>query len=186
MLGIFVGGAARRMGGYPKGLLPAGDTGEALVVRLARLAREAGLSPVLVGKASPYQVLLPEVLALADEPKGVGPLGGLAALLRATRSGPVLAVACDMPYLSKALLERLASEAPEAPVLAPRSSEGMWEPLCARYEAARMLPLCLATLEAGERSFQALLARTQVTELVVSELERRELRDWDRPEDIAP
>jgi hypothetical protein len=43
LAGIFVGGAARRMDGAPKGLLPAPDTGEALVVRAARCCVEAGI-----------------------------------------------------------------------------------------------------------------------------------------------
>jgi choline dehydrogenase len=40
VLGVFVGGRSTRMGGHPKGLLAAPDTGEALVVRAVRLARE--------------------------------------------------------------------------------------------------------------------------------------------------
>ncbi|MFT3925787.1 MAG: molybdenum cofactor guanylyltransferase [Myxococcales bacterium] len=185
LLGIFVGGASRRMGGYPKGLLTARDTAEPLVVRLARLAREVGLEPVWVGRADAYRALLPELRELTDDPAGVGPLGGLMALLRAARHEHVLAMACDMPHVSPQLLWRLRQEQPEASVLSPRSEVGLWEPLCARYRVAAVLPACEAALARGDRSFQALFATLPVVELPLSELERRELVDWDRPEDLS-
>ena len=53
VLGIFVGGASTRMGGQPKGLLPA-PTGEPLVSRTIAAGRAAGLAPVLVGAAEHY------------------------------------------------------------------------------------------------------------------------------------
>jgi molybdopterin-guanine dinucleotide biosynthesis protein A len=115
----------------------------------------------------------------------VGPLGGLHALLRAGGERQVLALACDMPHVSRALLERLLSEQPAAAVLAPRSPSGLWEPLCARYHAARVAPVCAQALQQGQRSFQALLARLEVAELPLSAEELGQLRDWDTPEDVA-
>jgi molybdopterin-guanine dinucleotide biosynthesis protein A len=185
LLGIFVGGSSTRMGGHPKGRLHAKDTGEPLVVRLARLAREAGLSPVWVGRAQAYRELVPGLPELSDEPAGIGPLGGLCALLRAAGEAPVIAVACDMPQVSLALLERLLSENTEAMVLAPRSEAGLWEPLCARYRAVDVLPICEAALAEGVRSFQQLFARLPVCELPLSSAERGALIDWDRPEDMS-
>lgn len=181
LCGIFVGGRASRMHGRAKGLLRA-DTGEPVVVRLVRVARAAGLEPVWVGleqsaHADAYRAAaaLPE---LADRPPGIGPLGGLAGLLEA---GSAIAVACDMPFVSSALLTRLRSERPGAAVLAPRS-QGLWEPLCARYDAALVLPTLTRALDAGTRSFQQLLASLEVTELTLAT--REELVDWDTPEDL--
>jgi molybdopterin-guanine dinucleotide biosynthesis protein A len=184
MLGIFVGGASRRMGGQPKGLLRARDTQEPLVVRLARLGREAGLSPVWVGNAESYRALVPGLPELVDRPAGIGPLGGLSALLSAADTAPVIAVACDMPHVSSALLQRLSSEQPGVSVLAPRSASGIWEPLCARYDPTRVLPICDEAIRQGERSFQRLFARLSATDLPLSAEEWAELTDWDRPEDL--
>lgn len=182
LLGIFVGGKARRMGGHAKGLLPAPESGEPLVVRLARLARELECEPVLVGAAERYASALPSLRVLADDPADIGPLGGLSALLAAAGDRPALALACDLPYVSRALLARLLQEDGDAAVLAPRSTNGLWEPLAARYHAERVRPELARAIAAGTRSFQALFAKLDVRELALPE--RAELSDWDRPEDL--
>jgi molybdopterin-guanine dinucleotide biosynthesis protein A len=184
IVGIFVGGKSSRMGGAAKGLLPAPDTGEALVVRSQRLALELGHRPVLVGAADAYRSLLPQLACIADAPGGVGPLGGLGGLLRFAEGQPVIALACDMPYVSGALLSRLTTYTGPADALAARGTTGLWEPLCALYHAARALPRLESALAHGERSFQALFARLTVEELSLRDHERDALRDWDVPDDV--
>ena len=186
LCGLFVGGKARRMGGVAKGLLPAPDSGEPLVQRLRQKAESLGLRCVLVGQAAAYSGLgLP---MLADEPPGIGPLGGLRALLGAADGAWVLALACDLPYVSVELLRRL-NEAPDSAenqppydAIAARRHE-LWEPLCARY-APTVLPILDTALAAGERSFQALLRRLRVYELPLSPEEAAQLVDWDTPGDV--
>ena len=183
VLGIFVGGQGSRMGGLAKGLLKTRD-GEMLAARLVRVAGELGLEPVLVGRADAYAALLPGVRAVADDPQGIGPLGGLHGLLSAYSTQRVMAVACDMPHVSPLLLGRLAAHPGAAMVVAPRSAPDRWEPLYARYDAATVLPTLRAALAQGVRSFQRLLALLDVEELALSDAERGELVDWDCPEDV--
>lgn len=175
--GIFVGGRGTRMGGIAKGLLTI--DGEALVVRLARHARDAGLEPVWVGlHDDAYRAALPGLREIADQPAGIGPLGGLAALLSCTPRA--IAVACDMPFVSPSLLQRLCGDEPAALVLAAKS-DGYWEPLCARYDAS-ILPTLRRAIAGGTRSFQQLFAQLPVQELFLES--RGELRDWDCPDDV--
>lgn len=187
VVGIFVGGQSRRMGGTPKGLLRAPDSGETLVLRLLRIARETlpSADVVLVGSAEPYAALgLP---ALADSPAGVGPIGGLAALLahaQARDANQAFAVACDLPFVGKKLLGRLASEAPGAPAAAFRVGS-IWQPLFARYEPGAALSATRAALAAGDRSLQSVLSRLDVAELALDDVQGHELADWDTPEDRA-
>jgi molybdopterin-guanine dinucleotide biosynthesis protein A len=183
-VGIFVGGRSTRMGGKPKGLLPAPDSGEALVVRSCRLARAAGLSPCLIGAAEAYRALLPDLEVVADAPGGIGPLGGLLGLVRSAGAAPVLALACDMPHITQELLARLAGEEASGDVLSPRGESGLWEPLCARYDGARVSAPLERAVAAGVRSFQRLFTQLQVSELALAPHERAALVDWDRPEDI--
>jgi len=183
-LGIFVGGKSRRMGGSPKGLLLAPDGLQTLLARTVQLASALGLRAVLVGDAQPYDRLLPTLARVADAPPGIGPLGGLRGLLQTVQAGPVLAVACDMPYLSEVLLGRLLREQPATSVLAARGSSGLWEPLCARYRSEHVLPLLDVAIDAGVRSFQALFRTLQVGELALSASELAQLRDWDAPADL--
>ncbi len=175
LAGLFVGGRASRMGGIAKGLLRI--EGEPVVVRLARIAREAGLEPVWVGPrddAYRQALALPEI---PDARPGIGPPGGLLGLLS---HGSAIALACDMPFVSRALLERLRDEAPGALALAPRF-DGIWEPLCARYDASVRDGLERA-IAAGTRSLQPFLSALPAHELALAS--RDELRDWDTPEDV--
>jgi len=190
LVGIFVGGRSRRMGGRPKGLLPAPDrAGETLVERLARIAAAAlpASDIVLVGEAKPYAEL--GIPALADDPEGIGPLGGLSALLaEAERRGApsAVALACDMPFVSAALLERLGAFRPDAAAVAPRQ-DGRWQPLCARYAAAPALAAARRVLAGEQRALFAVLDELGdgAAELPLEDAELELLRDWDRPEDLS-
>lgn len=189
LCGIFVGGLATRMHGDAKGLLPAPDTREPLALRLARIARELGLTPVLVGQDARYHAALPGLSVVADQPSGVGPLGGLSGLLRAAEqeASParfVVALSCDLPLISRALIERLGSHPSHAQVLAPRAADGPWEPLFARYDARAVREPLARALALGRRSFQRLFDDLTVEELALSESERAQLIDWDTPEDV--
>jgi len=187
--GIFVGGRGRRMGGAAKGLLDAGG-GETILARWRRLFADLGVAPVLVGAHEAYASSGLEIVA--DDPSAEGPLAGLLALLaHAERSGAaaVIAVACDMPRVSPALLRRLAearseTAAPDAPIVAARR-DGRWEPFFARYDAARVLPVARARAARGELALQGLLDACGAAPLALTDSEAAELCDWDTSEDVA-
>jgi molybdopterin-guanine dinucleotide biosynthesis protein A len=178
--GIFIGGQSQRMGGRPKGLLREPATGQTLVGRLLAQAQGLELDCVLVGQRPEYAGLgLP---MLADDPPGIGPMGGLAALLSDAPRGAV-ALSCDLPYLSRALLGRLLSvEVSGCDVVAPRRND-RFEPLCALYLPS-VLPALRRAISAGEHSLQRLLAGLHVKVLPLDEAEARELDDWDSPDDL--
>lgn len=186
LVGIFVGGKATRFGGVAKGMLPTPDSGEPVVARLARLCREAaGADIVLVGRGAAYDALgLP---SLDDAPGIAGPLGGLSALLAeaSRRNAPAIAMACDLPYVTRDMVARLASFAPAAPAVAPRQS-GLWQPLFARYAPRVCSPLLEAALAGGASRARAVLERLgdRVVELPLDAEEASLLADWDRPEDV--
>ena len=184
LAGVFVGGRAVRMGGRPKGLMR-GPDGLTLVERWTALLGDLNVLVVLVGDASDYAAV--GIPALADDPPGIGPLGGLVALLRhAQQVGAcsALALACDMPFVSRALVQRLLAATPDAPVVAPRR-DGRWEPLCARYDPARILPLAVAQAASARHSLQPLLDEAGAAELPLLPHECGELHDWDSPDDVT-
>src|SRR5262249_36205829 len=147
---------------------------------LVSVCREAVGDPdlVLVGAASAYDDL--GLSALADDPAGVGPLGGLRALLLAAKSrgaSHALALACDLARLGAPLVRRLATESPEATFLAPRE-EGLWHTLIARYGVAPALDAVDRALLAREHALQGVVHQLGdgVRELIIDEAERDELR----------
>jgi molybdopterin-guanine dinucleotide biosynthesis protein A len=185
LLGICIGGRGRRMGGAQKALLTAPDGQHTLIARLLGLARELGLEVVLLGTAD-LGASGQGVLQLPDAVPNQGPLVGLASLLAHAAERDALCLACDLPYVTAALLGRLAETPSAAEVLAPRDSEtGKWQSLFARFASPRVAPALQAALHQGERSFQRLFRRLQVDELPLTAAEYALLRDWDTPEDLV-
>jgi molybdenum cofactor guanylyltransferase len=178
--GLFVGGRATRMGGRPKGLLPTAS-GQTIIARSRDLLGDLGVQVVLVGAHPAYGDL--RIETVADAPADIGPLGGLVALLRRTGAGRALALACDMPFVSRAVLERLL-RADDGAVHAPRR-DGRWEPLCARYDAPRVVPVAERRARAGLHALQGLLDEVGAAELLLAAEEEPDLRDWDTPGDVA-
>jgi molybdenum cofactor guanylyltransferase len=182
LAGIFVGGASRRMGGVPKGLLSApGGSGETVIARTRRVFAACGVPSVLVGVHEAYGDLGMEVLA--DAGLNAGPLGGLAALLERVEGGYAVATACDMPFVTEPLVRRLLAAAP-AIAVAPKRA-GRWEPLFALYDAERARDVVRSRLAAGQLSLQGLLDALAAHELTLVEDEAAQLDDWDSPEDRA-
>jgi molybdopterin-guanine dinucleotide biosynthesis protein A len=140
----------------------------------------------LVGSRAEYADLEHETLE--DTPPGVGPLGGLRALLQRTADDgyeAAVALACDLPYVTPELVARLASEQSDAVALAPHEAD-RWYALTARYSIA-LLPEIDEALARQQHSLQKLFAGlgAGARRLAVDEGELASLRDWDSPEDLA-
>lgn len=132
---ILAGGRARRFGGRPKPLLPLG--GRRIVERLLAALRTVADHVFIVSNdgATYGDLGLP---VHADVLSGAGPLGGVHAALRASRSSRTLVVAGDMPFVDPPFLDHLLQLAvPAVDVAVPRTGDG-YQPLCACYRASCM------------------------------------------------
>ncbi len=161
---VLAGGRSRRMGA-PKALVP--FAGAPLIARPLAAAEAAGLDAVVVAKAgSELPPLAVPVWLEPDEPRH--PLTGLVRALEGGR--PVVAVACDMPFVTSGLLAHLAGlDAPAAPRVA-----GRLEPFPGRYEPSA-LP-ALRTALAREAPVREVLAA-----LAPAELDEADLRAFGDP-----
>lgn len=181
--GVFVGGASSRMG-MPKGLLPPPDgSAKTLVHRLvAVLEATPGVESVVLVGQRPEYAHFPGV-ALPDAVPDAGPLGGLLALMEHAKGrslSRVVAVGCDLPYLTSALVRRLI-EHPGGPIVAPRV-DGYFQPLCARYDCALKEHVRSALLS-ERKALMPLLREHHAEPLELSGEERTQVEDWDEPAD---
>ncbi|MBX6363724.1 MAG: molybdenum cofactor guanylyltransferase [Gemmatimonadetes bacterium] len=150
---ILAGGQNRRYGGH-KAL--AAVAGEPIVERVRRAL--GAVLPELVLIANEPAIYAGVGLPMrADLRPGAGVLGGILTALHWARElgrPGVVAVACDMPFLSPPLLRLLVEEAacaPMADVVAPASGNRRGvEPLCAFYGTGCIGPI-EAELARGER-----------------------------------
>ena len=175
------------MGGAKKALLDVG--GETILERQLTLLRSLADPVALVaGDAATYSAYGAPVIS--DRRGGLGPLDGIAAALSWSPRPYVLIVACDMPWLSGAVLCRLLERRAGHDAIA-LSVDGRPEPLVAVYRVTA-LPAIDARLERGELRARALW--TDPGELCLGLLDAEEIRDldpalrtlanWNAPEDI--
>jgi molybdopterin-guanine dinucleotide biosynthesis protein A len=128
---ILAGGRARRMDGANKGTLLIGRT--AIIDRQLDTLREITREIFVVGRDDAAWTSR-GLRVIPDEIPDAGALGGIyTAIVRSPRER-TLVVACDMPFLSGALLRDLAAVT-GADLVIPRHA-GRYEPLCAIYSRA--------------------------------------------------
>lgn len=112
-LAILAGGQGSRLGGVAKGLLR--REGRTLMEAQLALGAHADETLIVANDPAPYRPFAQALGAriVADVIPGRGAPGGLHAALTHVRSDWVLALACDMPFLTWPLLARLLSERTE-------------------------------------------------------------------------
>ena len=103
---VLAGGAARRYGGTPKGLLTIG--GRRILDRIVDAVHAVtGAPPLLIADAPDAQSWRPDLQTLPDTRPGFGTLGGIYTAVTVTAPAPVLCVAWDMPFVPESLLHAL-------------------------------------------------------------------------------
>ncbi|MBA3658433.1 MAG: molybdenum cofactor guanylyltransferase [Gemmatimonadales bacterium] len=166
---ILAGGGATRFGGRPKGLEAVG--GIRILDRLAGTLTDAlGTPPLLVANAPDAGEWRSDLRVVSDRRPGLGSLGGIyTAVLEGP--APVVCIAWDMPFVSAALVRRLAAGLAEYDAVLPESGgrRGV-EPLCAAYGPA-CGPAIGASLDAGDLRAIGFHARVRVGTVSVAEIE---------------
>ncbi len=118
--------------GRDKALLPLG--GKPLIEHV--LQRVAGLGDeVLITTNRPDDYAFLGLRMVSDRQPGAGALDGLLTALEAARGDRVLLLACDMPFVSRPLLDHMLGIDSDTEVVIPRRG-GRLQPLHAIYAAS--------------------------------------------------
>lgn len=176
---ILAGGQSRRFGS-DKATYPVGD--RRMIDHVVATVRPV-VGQLLVSvqtERSALRDLADRVVA--DLYPGRGPMAGLHAGLHASQSPWMLAVACDMPFLTTASLETLLSARFDglSAVIAV-SSDGRRHPLCACYHRS-VLAQIERSLSSDDLSMHGLLSRLDVVNVVLPE---SDLKNVNAPSDLA-
>jgi len=164
VVAVLAGGRGTRLGGA-KAMVEL--DGAPLIQRPLAVARAAGLDAFVVAKRG---TALPDVPTWLEPDEPSHPLVGL---ITALEHGPVIAVACDQPWLTPELLRALADH--DGPAIAVER-----EPFPGRYEPLQ-LPVLRDALE-QEASLRATLGRLQPAVLGA---DRKLVASINTPEDLA-
>ena len=133
---ILAGGRARRLGGRDKSRIVVG--GRTILARQLDVLQRLVPRIVIVANA-PEQFADAGVPVLVDAVPGSGSMGGIYTAL-ADAAGPVLVLACDMPFVTVPFLARVIEAGQEADIAIPHGSDG-YQPLCANYAPSCAGPL---------------------------------------------
>ena len=99
-----------------------------------------------------------------------GALGGLHAALTSCRADWAAVIACDLPFVTAALLMRLASLRADFDAVAPVQSDGRPQPLCALYRIGTCLAVAEKLIQSGEHRPIALLQSVRTRWVAFEEL----------------
>ena len=154
-IAVQAGGRSSRMGS-DKALLPLG--GRPLIEHVLRRVEGLG-DEVLITTNRPKDYAFLGQRMVEDRRPGAGALHGLLTALEAARGERVLLMGCDMPFVSRSLLEHMLAIATDAEVVIPRRG-GKFQPLHAIYSKTCAGPVNQA-LEAGEKRMISFFSRIQ-------------------------
>jgi len=181
---ILAGGQSSRMGADKSAIEL---DGQAFMDRVLAAVGPVARSISIVGGGP----RVTRVTALADCRPGLGPLAGIETALAACATDRALIVACDLPFVTAALLELLIAREEAGPdgAVVPLDSDGRVSPLCAVYPRSA-LPLVGELLDGGERTPRALLVRISTDLVPFADYAHLEnagqlLRNVNTPEDLA-
>jgi molybdenum cofactor guanylyltransferase len=136
---VLAGGVGRRIGG-DKATVEL-DGRPLLLYPLATLHAAFDEVAVVAKPETVLPALDPDVRVWREGDDHHHPLVGVTYALRCAHGRPVVVVAADMPFVSRALVTALARErARGAPAVVPRAV-GRLQPLCARYDPPALAAL---------------------------------------------
>jgi molybdopterin-guanine dinucleotide biosynthesis protein A len=164
---ILVGGQSRRMGRDKAQLILAGQT---LIDRITGELSGVTSRVALVGAREQH----PNFVNIPDVHESWGALGGLHAALKAATTGWVIVVGCDLPFVTRALFERLLTfVSQDFDAIVPMQADGRPQPVCALYRVATCLPEIEKLIALGEHTPRALL--TNVSTRFIDSVELADL-----------
>ena len=164
---ILCGGRSTRMG-QDKATLLAGH--ETFLERAIRVARESADDVIVVARAA--QQVPPDVRVVHDPVEDLGPLAGIAEGLAASSTDLNIVIACDMPLIKPAVLQRLVESIGDHDACVA-VVDGHASVLCGVYRS-RVAPIATQLLDRGERRVTAF-----VDQLKTKRVDAALLRDID-------
>jgi molybdopterin-guanine dinucleotide biosynthesis protein A len=133
------------------------------------LQRVEGLGDeILITTNNPADYTYLGIRLEGDADPGAGSLPGLQTALKASHYPYTLVLACDMPFVSRPLLEFMIERMPHADIIVPQR-QGYFEPMHAIY-SQRCLPSIKMTLDRGDTRVISFYDQVQVRIINESEL----------------
>jgi molybdopterin-guanine dinucleotide biosynthesis protein A len=174
---VLTGGSARRFDGRDKSALVVG--GRSILERQLDVLSQLSDDILIVAHPATRDPIAGPIKrhgarVVHDRLPGYGPLAGLDAALATARHDVIILIACDMPFVTAALLDYLAAASTGADAAVPLTEQG-YHPLCAAYART-----CHNTVE-RRLAERRLAMRGLLEDLRVRSVTERELATFGDP-----
>ena len=184
---ILAGGNSSRMG-FDKASLAL--DGVAVVDRIINALSAVAENVYIAGGEGELSGVkrIPDVVGIGSDRSS---LSGLYSSLKHARSNWIAVAACDMPFLTRGLFEKLASKCDDVhAAVIPRDRGGFVQPLCGLYRVEVCIDACLEAIERSDRSVQNMLRRIDTRWVEFDEIadlpgSERFFSNLNTPADIA-
>lgn len=150
-LAILAGGKSSRMNYSNKAFLKYNE--KSFIERIIEAGKDFQEIIIVSNNKEVYSEFSLKVVE--DAYKEQGPLGGIHSALVNCRTDYCLCVACDMPFVSREVLNKLAGEEEKYEVVVPKVNNRL-QPLCAIYSKS-ILRVVEESLERKENKLQKLI-----------------------------
>jgi len=184
---VLTGGKSSRMG-TDKAFLPMpGNADHTFLSRTVALVRHFPVVALSVAQQdAKYEVF--DCIQIPDRWPEIGPMGGIASALSALDADAVLVLACDTPFLSAELIDRLAAaykDHPHADCICCTDADGRCQPLCAIY-ARSALPVFLASIAQEKYALRHIMDKLETVQLTLDKtLADQAAANINTPEEYA-
>jgi len=176
---IFCGGKSRRMGQPKAGVvLPSGQT---LIEHVYHIMKSLCRQVVLVGHGQGVPASLQSLPKIEDHYQGIGPIGGLEALLNSNLDSEYLIVPCDLYQLTQEALRPLLDFSLKPLVVLEH--QGEIEPMIGRY-LAHLLPLVRSQIAQGNFALRDVLSRADIHVVSLEDKCLAAIANANSPKDI--
>lgn len=175
MLGavILAGGEGNRIGGDKPFTEMGGMKLISYVLEAASKVSDEIIVVVGADRVKRFETLLPDVHIAMDIASGIGPLMGVYSGLSRLRSEHALALPCDTPFISVAVLRYMIGKAEGVDAAIPRWPNGYLEPLHSVYKVSAALRGCEEAIREGGSRIHSMIERLDRTAYVPIEELRR-------------
>ena len=119
---------------------------------------------------------------ISDLHKGIGPMGGIHAALTNAQSDALMVCACDTPYITQALIDKLIQTYNGEDVLLVQTSDERLHPLCGIYHK-RILPSLESHIKCGNYRLMRWIETLNYTIISLNEEESTLLVNFNTPKD---
>lgn len=175
---VVAGGRGERLGGVDKANIKVGE--QTLLSRALAAVADAGRT-VVVG---PKRDLPANVVGVSEQPPGGGPAAAVTAGLAEVTSSWVVVLACDMPFIAKAHVQRLKETVMSSEHVGVDGATfvdggGRRQLLAAIYRAERLRSSALSLGETAGASMRSLVNGLTLIELAADSVMSLDCDTWD-------